>query len=88
MANAHDQDKWAQILATLEDKLQFGFLEQARAVADVRFNGGEVTLLVSSEEALEFFRADVNQQRLMIVSRPVIRINSIIVEKIEAEPIN
>lgn len=87
MANAKDQATWDKIIALLEDKLQFGFLEQVRAVADVSFDGSEVTLFVSTDEAMEFFRADVNQQRLSIVSRPVVRIERVEVRRLEAEAI-
>ena len=87
MAKAKDQATWDKIIALLEDKLQFGFLEQVRAVADVSFDGSEVTLFVSTDEAMEFFRADVNQQRLSIVSRPVVRIERVEVRRLEAEAI-
>ena len=88
MASAEDQEKWSKIEALLEEKLQFGFLEQTRSVVDVEFNGAQLLLVVSNEEAAEFFSAEVNQQRLLIVSRPVARIESIAVRKVEANPIN
>ena len=88
MANAKDQATWDKIIALLEDKLQFGFLEQIRACADVSFDGGEVTLFVSTDEAFEFFNADINQQRLTIYSRPVVRIETVSVRRVEAEAIS
>lgn len=87
MSSQEDQAVWANILAILEEQLQYGFLEQAKSVVDVHFAGSELMLTVASEEAAEFFSADINQQRLMIVSRPIVRIESIAVKTVEAEPI-
>ena len=87
MGTQEDLETWTSIKAILEEQLQYGFLEQAKAVVDVSFTGGEFVLTVTTEEAAEFFSADVNQQRLMIVSRPVTSIESIVVKKVEAEPI-
>jgi hypothetical protein len=76
---------WEKILEILDDKLQYGFLEQARSVVDVKISGGDVTLLVSTPEAKEFFQAEVNQHRLMIMSRPVLTIDKISVQLVEAD---
>lgn len=87
MSSQEDQAVWANILEILEEQLQYGFLEQAKSVVDVHFACSELMLTVASEEAAEFFSADINQQRLMIVSRPIVRIESIAVKSVEAEPI-
>ena len=62
---------WSSILEILDEKLQYGLLEQARAVSEVRIEGDELILTVSTPEAREFFTAHVNQQRLLIMARPI-----------------
>lgn len=68
---------WQEIVAVLEHKLQFGFLEQAKSISKVELNGGELTLHVNSDEAFDYFSAEVNQQRLIIQGRPVIQLQSV-----------
>ena len=87
MASQTDSELWTRILVLMEEKLQLGFLEQAKSVVKVSFDGTEAKLTVCSEEAQDFFKADTNQQRLMIVSRSVVRIDSIEVIRVEAEPL-
>ena len=78
---------WKKILGLLEEKLQYGFLKQAEAVVDVKITEGELVLRVATDEARDFFSSPVNQQRLMIVSRSVMTVESIRTEKITAERI-
>ena len=87
MTNPRSQEVWQRIVSILDEQLQYGFLEQAKSVVDVRLEGSELQLSVSSTEALEFFAADINQQRLLIISRPVVSLDKISVELVEAEPI-
>lgn len=78
------QQIWDAILSDLEDKLQFGVLEQARAVVSVEFEGNCLTLKVCTEEAKIFFSTSTCQQRLAIISRPIAVIEEF---KIELVPI-
>lgn len=87
MGDDRAHEIWKQILQILDEKLQYGFLEQAKSVVDVRMEGDEFTLCVSSDEAVRFFQAEVNQQRLFIVSRPIASIQRFIVEKNESSPL-
>ena len=72
---------WKEVTAILDEQLQYGFLQQAKAVVKVALKDGDFIITVNSDEALQFFKADVNKQRLMILSRSVFPIESIIVEK-------
>jgi hypothetical protein len=74
------QQVWDAILSDLEEKLQFGVLEQARAVVSVELKGNCLTLKVCTEEARNFFSTPTCQQRLAIISRPIA-----IVEEFEIE---
>ena len=76
---------WQKILSVLDEKMQFGFLEKAKDVTDVRIEGSELFIFVSSKEAQEFFKAELNQQRLFIVSRPFVSLQKINVELVESE---
>ncbi len=87
MTEQHAKETWQAILLLLDEKMQYGFLEQAKSVVDVRINGSEISLAVSNDEALRFFSAEVNQQRLIIVSRSVISFEKVTVHKVEAEPL-
>lgn len=78
---------WEQIVAVLDEKLQYGLLEQAKSVVRVVVEGEEMRLHVGSAEAFDFFNSHINQQRLMIISRPVIYLEKIVVIKAEAEPL-
>ena len=69
MKDTRAHEIWAKILEVLDEKLQYAFLNQARSVQDVRFEGSELVLTVSSQESVNFLSADLNQQRLMIISR-------------------
>ncbi len=88
MTDSESRELWQRIVQSLEEKLQFGFLEQGRSVVAVRFNGGHLTLVVSDSDAADFFQADVNQQRLIIVSRPIVSIEKISVELVNASPLD
>ena len=73
----HAPDFWPKIVEQIEEKLQLGLLEQVRAVIEASFTGGELALAVATTEAYEFFGAHVNQQRLIILARPVITIDRV-----------
>ena len=71
---------WTRIIERLEDKLQYGALEQVKAVKEVKLEGSELQLVVDTEEAQAYFSADVNQQRLIILARPEVTLESVSVE--------
>lgn len=81
------QKTWQQIIALFEDKLQYGFLKQAESVVDIKLAGSELVLFVTDSEALDYFRSPVNQLRLMILSRPVVSLESVVVHRVQAEPL-
>ncbi len=87
MTNQVSAKAWEKILLLLEDKLQMGLLEQTRAVVDVNLEGAELTLFVASDESFDYFSSEVNQQRLIIMSRPVISLERIRVKRRDAHPI-
>ena len=73
---------WNLILERLQEKLQYGVIEQTKFVADARVEGSELILEVTSEDAKEYFNAEVNQQRLIILARPeitLLRVTAILV---------
>lgn len=78
---------WPKVVEQIEEKLQLGLLEQIRAVTEVSLTGGELSLVVSTNEASEFFSAHVNQQRLIIMARPVVSIErvSVLYRQLESE---
>ena len=76
-------DRLSQVL---EEQLQCGFLDQLRSVVKARVEGTELKLWVATSEADEFFSAHVNQQRVIILSRPVAPIEKITVIRVEASP--
>ena len=87
MTDSRAHEVWKQILSILDEKLQYGLLEQAKSVVDIRLEGEELTLIVSGDEAERFFSAEVNQQRLIIQSRPKISLGKIRVERSHSSPI-
>lgn len=87
MTKQNDTAVWARILLLMEEKMQFGFLEQARFVLKAEFENGHAILTVCSDDAREFFNSQVNQQRLIIVSRPVVSIERFTILQVEAEPL-
>ncbi len=87
MQESPDQKTWKAILDVLEDKLQYALLKQTETVVDVRLDGTRLTLRVTSDEALDFFSREINQQRLKIAGRTVADIQTITVEKVNAEPL-
>jgi len=73
MSDQNSIDKiWNLILERLHEKLQYGVIEQTKFVTEARIEGSELILQVSTEEAKEYFNAEVNQQRLIILARPEI----------------
>lgn len=80
-------DVWNRILEDLREKLQFGVLQQAKSVVEARVCGGVLTLVVTDAEAEEYFNAEINKQRLMIMSRPVAPLADIEVRRVSATPI-
>ena len=78
---------WKELLSILEEKLQYSILEQAKSVVDVSLDGSDLTLMVATDEAHDFFNSQVNEQRLIILSRPVVQLEKITAEKVNAEPL-
>jgi len=87
MATERDTAIWKQILQILDEKLQLGVLQQSRAVVDYKFEAEHLTLFVATDEAFDFFNSEINQQRLIILSRPAIWMEKVSVERVEAEPL-
>ena len=83
MTHQRSKDVWERILALLDEKLQYGLLEQARSVTSVSLEGHELILTVSAGEAEEFFSAHINQQRIIILARPVLSLDKITVRLAE-----
>lgn len=74
---------WKHITALLDEQLQYGYLEQAKAVTEVQLVGGELVLSVKTPEARDFFSAHINQQRLIILSRSKFQLESVRAELVE-----
>ena len=87
MTDRRAEDIWRRITAVLEEKLQYAFLDYLRTVVSVKLEGNELWLGVCGQESFEFFSAAVNQQRLIIMARPVISLEKLIVRKTDASPI-
>ena len=81
------KETWKEILKILDEKLQYALLDRARSVVDVKIEGEELHLYVAGSEAAEFFKAEINQQRLIILSRPLITLEKIRVKEVAAEPL-
>ena len=88
MTDIRANEIWTRVLAVLDEKLQYGPLEQARNVVDVKTEGDELILFVATAEAERFFSAEVNQQRLIIQSRPAVSLSKISVVRTESSPIS
>lgn len=73
--------EWGKVLEIIDEKLQYGLLEQTRAVVGAEMCGSVLELSVATDEAFQFFSSPVNQQRLIIISRPVLSIGTVVVRK-------
>ena len=80
MTSSASDQVWRKILENMEEKLQLGLLEQTRGVASAAIEGSTITLRVATPEAAEFFAAHVNQQRLIILARPIVHLERVVVE--------
>ena len=80
MTSSQANSLWDNILKVLDEKMQYGFLEQARAVKSAELDGTSLTLSVTTQEAVDFFQSQVNQQRLIIVSRPFCAVENVFVK--------
>ncbi len=78
---------WKDLLGAFEEKLQYSILEQAKSVVDVGLEGSELVLMVATNEAFDFFNAQVNEQRIIIFSRPITHLEKITAVKVDAEPL-
>lgn len=88
MTDSSAHQLWLQIREALEEKLQYGLLDQAKRIAEVALEGSELVLRTADEEAFQFFSAQVNQQRLVIASRGIFALSSVKVERyIDPEPL-
>jgi hypothetical protein len=76
---------WEQIVEILHEKLQYGLIEQLKSVSDVNIASHELTLTVNTDEAIDYFSAEINQQRLIILARPVLNLAKVLVVKGTAE---
>ena len=86
-SNQQSQEVWQKILQILDEKLQYGLLEQAKMVVDVSLEDTELTITVANQEAERFFSNEQNQQRLIIQSRPDVKLSKVKVLRVESSPI-
>lgn len=87
MSKERSAEVWDKILHILDEKLQYGFLEQAAAVLDVRLEGEELLLTVSTPEAVEFFNSELNEQRLILLVRSLLRLSRVKAKMAEGSPL-
>ena len=87
MTDSKSTEVWRRIVEIFDEKLQYGFLDKVGAVVQVKVEGSEIHIFVSSEDAYEFFNSEVNQQRLIIFSRTVISLDKVVVHRVNAEPL-
>lgn len=80
MSSEKTQEIWKQIIKQLEEKLQYAFLEQIKNVEDVNLEGDELILTISDADSIEFFKSEINSQRLILLSRPVISLENVVVK--------
>ena len=79
--NKSPRDIWESILSEMDEKMQFGLLEQARNVIDIQIDGEELVLLVESDAAAAFFEIPGNQTRLLIMARPIVQLEKIVIKR-------
>lgn len=87
MTDPKSTDLWRRIVEVFDEKLQYGFLDKVSSVVEVKVEGSEIHISVSSNEAFEFFRSEVNQQRLIILSRSIVSLDKVVVHRVDAEPL-
>ncbi|MCB0358212.1 MAG: hypothetical protein KDD44_01200 [Bdellovibrionales bacterium] len=87
MTSERAAEVWDSIISTLEDKLQYALIEQARSVVKADFEGGELSLLVADQEACDFFNSPVNEQRLILQCRSVVHIQKVRAKVVDASPL-
>lgn len=68
---------WKQLLAKLEEQQQYGFLDKARYVREAFEEGGALKLVVSDDDAREYFESDLTKLRIMVASRSFSPINDV-----------
>jgi hypothetical protein len=76
---------WDDLISLVEEKLQFGLLTQMRSVVSAQIEGGEMMLAVNSREALDFFNNATNQQRFILLARPILPLEKISVSFVQTE---
>ncbi len=87
MTKERSSDVWDRILQVLDEKLQYGFLEQAAAVLDVHLEGEELHLTVATPEAQQFFNSELNEQRLILLVRSFLRLSRVKAKLSEGSPL-
>ena len=85
MSEIAPEKLWEHILCNLQDQLQMVALEQAQRVSNVSFVGAELHLETADRDAVEFFSADVNARRIIILARPLLEIFAVKVKLVEEE---
>lgn len=71
---SNNDELWQKILDSLEDTLQYGFLEEARYVAGAKVEGQALIISVpptsaESDKAFQFLSSPSNSQRILILAK-------------------
>ena len=87
MSDPKSNEIWRRIVDVFDEKLQYGFIDKVHSVVQVKIEDSEIHIFVNSDDAVEFFNSEINQQRLIIFSRGIVPLDKVVIHKCEAEAI-
>ena len=80
MVSRPTEEIWKDVISVLEEKLQYGLLQQLKNISSLDIAGSQLKLIVTDPESFEFLTSETNQQRLIILCRPVLHVEEILIE--------
>lgn len=74
----NDTARWEMFLHSLDEKLQFGLLDNVRRVSGYHFEGSILYLEIANKDVEEYLRKDSNFQQLQVLAQAAVKVEKVI----------
>jgi len=76
----NNPDKWNLLLASLDEKLQFGLLDHLRKVLSYHFEERTLYLEPSNAEEAEYLNRPLTRQQIQLFAQDIIGVEQVVIQ--------
>lgn len=85
LPKGNNPERWRRLLDSLDEKLQFGLLDQLKKVASYHFEEQSLYLGASTLAQAEYLKQAPVLQQIQLLAQDVVQIERVIVEFVEQD---